>query len=51
MPFALEGQFHEVPMVVPPEAIERDTWELLFNAHQEAILTVDNALDRLEGRR
>lgn len=48
MPFALDGQFYEEPMVVPPATLERDFFELLFNAQQEALLKIDNALDQLE---
>jgi hypothetical protein len=49
MPSALEGRFHEGPLVVTPSALERDFYELLFNPQQEALLQIDNAIDRLEG--
>ncbi|MDP9257307.1 MAG: hypothetical protein M3Q31_12215 [Actinomycetota bacterium] len=49
MPFALEGRFHEGPLVVTPSALERDFYELLFNPQQEALLRIDNAIDGLEG--
>lgn len=32
-----------------PSALERDFYELLFNPQQEALLQIDNAIDRLEG--
>lgn len=50
MPIKLESQFHETPLVVPPEAIERDFYELIFNPQQEALLKIDSAVDELERR-
>lgn len=47
MPITLDAQFYAGPMAVPEEAIMRDFLEVLLNAQQEALLTVDLALDRL----
>jgi hypothetical protein len=48
MPFRLEGQLQQTPLVVPPDALERDFYELIFNPHQEALLKIDLAVDSLE---
>jgi hypothetical protein len=50
MPFALEGKFHETPLLVPPDVLTRDFYELVFHPQQEALLKIDAALDELERR-
>lgn len=48
MPIAMQGQFHETPLVVTPDVLERDYYEMIFNPQQEALLGIDNAIDELE---
>lgn len=50
MPFKLNAHLHtpEQPVLVMPDELERDFYEFLFSPRQEALLKVDEAIDRME---
>jgi hypothetical protein len=52
MPFKLNARLYapNQPVVVMPDELERDFYEFLFSPRQEALLEIDEAIDRMEPR-
>ena len=50
MPFKLNAGLYapNQPVAVMPDELERDFYEFLFSPRQEALLEIDEAIDRME---
>jgi len=50
-PTAIAAHFHEAPLLYPPEAMERDFTDLVFETHNAILLLFEDALGELEAKR
>jgi hypothetical protein len=50
-PIAIAAHFHETPLLYPPDAMERDLTDLVFETHKAILLLLEDALGELEAKR
>lgn len=50
-PTAMAAHFYEVPLLYPPDEIERDLTNFVFEAHDQALRRLEDALGELESKK